>query len=1080
MAVVIGLIALGIGLGSSLFLPVPQSLKTNFDAGQSLYALGEYEGAIIEYSKIVRFNSRAVRTDSVRINFESGLELPVVAAAWYKLGDAYKESSQHEKAIEAYKKVTVMDIVDEDFRSIVQLRVGETRFKQKEFQEAANEYRHYVNLFPTSSDAAMAQYYAGWSEFNLQQYDKAIQSLSVVLENYPDDRYAADAQFRIASSYYEKGEYEKAVAQSEATLEQHPGSFVIGEATYLKAQAYDRMGRSQDAIGMYREVRDLYEHMWSLLQGSLREGKNVDFDRYMQLFETSSLRVAEIYRGQEKYQEAYEELIVAQETAEERFSKAKVQMRMGDNFLAWKRFDDAWAAYNQVIELYGDTPFPPNAQYQKGETRYFEGDYGRAREDYRLVPANYPDSETALRAASLYSAGQSAEKLEDFDSALELYDDVVDNFPRSTEAPLCLLRIGQINSEQKLVDEALVAYRRVATDYGETQYAADANYWLGILYKDQGQLDEAVDSFSKVGREAREIYVHSLVQAANIHIGAGRPEQARGVLTQMLVDVEGDRDLEATAHYQIAKLDLNNKNYADAVRGYTKVIENYPESETIRDAVYERGLAYHYTGYYSNALGDYQRLLDSDIAAAMRLKVEFAMALSHAAEGDDAKATVLLNRVIDSGDETLARNAQLQLISMAEKQDPADAIRTYEGMLTRVEAEEDKVRVLVRLASAYFRLGQYDRSIEASQRLVDLAVDVESISNALFVQGNSYFRAGDMDQAIATYQKIIDDYPQIGWAKNAQFQIGISLHKLSGGGGIAYLPKLSEAFQTYYERYPDDEQAVYAYYYDAWARYRMGKWREASETFEELVRQFPGSNYAPESLYRAGEAVFNIATGRSHEQKIPIFREATKKYEAVIASYPKSDYVDDALYNTAWALIHLDRKEDALPIFEQIVAEHRDGRYGARSQFTLGDYYYGEKVYDKATESYEQFLAMYQDADLKAEDKGLRRKATILLGHLSEIDAYNIYAEGEKLFDAKDFEEAIRIFKEVQTKYPDSDQTVNAAVNIGAAYMALEDYRKAAAEFQKVVDQYSGEARFSPQVDFAKQQLEVMAEARVI
>ena len=48
MAVVIGLIALSVGLGTSLFLPVPQSLKTNFDAGQSLYALGEYEGAIIE------------------------------------------------------------------------------------------------------------------------------------------------------------------------------------------------------------------------------------------------------------------------------------------------------------------------------------------------------------------------------------------------------------------------------------------------------------------------------------------------------------------------------------------------------------------------------------------------------------------------------------------------------------------------------------------------------------------------------------------------------------------------------------------------------------------------------------------------------------------------------------------------------------------------------------------------------------------------------------------------------------------------------------------------------------------------
>jgi len=110
----------------------------------------------------------------------------------------------------------------------------------------------------------------------------------------------------------------------------------------------------------------------------------------------------------------------------------------------------------------------------------------------------------------------------------------------------------------------------------------------------------------------------------------------------------------------------------------------------------------------------------------------------------------------------------------------------------------------------------------------------------------------------------------------------------------------------------------------------------------------------------------------------------------------------------------------------------------------------------------------------------LRRKATVLLGHLSEIDAYNMYAVGERFFDGKEFEEAIEIFKNVQNKYPDSDQTVNAAVNIGAAYMALEDYRKAAAEFQRVVDTYEGEDRFSPQVDFARQQLEVMAEARVI
>ena len=102
------------------------------------------------------------------------------------------------------------------------------------------------------------------------------------------------------------------------------------------------------------------------------------------------------------------------------------------------------------------------------------------------------------------------------------------------------------------------------------------------------------------------------------------------------------------------------------------------------------------------------------------------------------------------------------------------------------------------------------------------------------------------------------------------------------------------------------------------------------------------------------------------------------------------------------------------------------------------------------------------------------------LGHLGEIDAYNLYSAGEKLFDEKNYDEAVKIFKEVQQKYPQSDQAVNSLVNIAAAYMAQEEYRDAGAIFQEVVDNYSDNPKFLPQVDFAKQQLEAMQEARVL
>ena len=192
------------------------------------------------------------------------------------------------------------------------------------------------------------------------------------------------------------------------------------------------------------------------------------------------------------------------------------------------------------------------------------------------------------------------------------------------------------------------------------------------------------------------------------------------------------------------------------------------------------------------------------------------------------------------------------------------------------------------------------------------------------------------------------------------------------------------------------------------------------------------------------------------------------------------------MINKAWAIIHLSdlgeefTKEDALPLFEQIVSEHTFGDYGAASQFTLGDYYYGEKTYDQATNAYQTFLQLFPQDKLQSKDKGLRRKAETLLGHLSEIEAYNVYAEGEKYFDAQDYDTAVTIFQDVITRFPGSDQAVNAAVNIAAAYMAQEEYRKAGEEFQRVVDNYSGDSRFTPQVDFARQQLEALEEARVL
>ena len=1070
MTVWVGLVALVVGFGASLFMPVPQSLKTNFDAGQSLYALGEYEGAILEYSKIVKFKSRAVREDSVRVTFGDELELPVVAAAWYQLGNAYKRSGQHNEAVKAYLHVVEIAGVPEDFRSLVQFQVADTRFLQKEYDKAATQYRRYVELFPNSEISGKAFFYSGWAEFNLKQYDQALKTLNAMLETYPEDRYAPDAQFRIASSYYEKDQFERATEEAQIVMDKYPNSPMIAQAEYLKANAYDKLGKDNEAIASYRQVRGLYDRMFELLRGSFREGKNVDFENFRQLFETSSLRVAEIFRKTDQYEEAYKELIAAQETAEERFYKAKVQMRIGDNYMEWKRYDDAWTAYNQVIELYADTPYPSQAQFFKGEARYYGGKYSEAHDEYLQVVAQYPDSDTELRSAAMYTAGWSAEKMGNYEDALKRYAEVVANFPRSERAPDCLLRIGRVNLEQQRLPEAEKAYEAITENYPQSRQESDAYYGLGILYRDSDRLDEAVAAFSKVNRQAGKTYIAALIEAANIHIREGRSDEGRQLLTQLLEGVKGDPDMEAQAYYQMAQLDLNNENYIDAIKGYTRVIDEYPNSGSVRDSHYGRGLSYHYAGRYDKSVEDYQWLLATDLQASMKLRVEYSMALSYAAQGNDDEAKKLLTDVIASGDENLARNARLQLISMAEKQDPVEAAKTYEEMLANVAADEDRVRILSRLANAYFKLQQYQKSIDASQQLIDLALDTESVSKALFIQGNSYFKNQDFEQAIIAYRKIVDNYSQISWANNALFQTGMSYQKLSNTD-LNVLPAVSSTFTEYYTKYSEDKNALFAYYYDAWAKWRLGDWRAASETFSELSRKYPRSKFASESLFRAADAIFNMRGGNMSNQEK--YTEAMGVYEQVVARYPKSEWVDDALYNKAWCLIELKREVEAVPIFEEIVERFPDSRYGPQSQFSMGDYYYGLKEYDAATANYEKVLEIFPNDKLVS-------RAKHLLGQLGEIDAYNLYSKGELLFDGKDFDAAIKIFEEVQSKYPKSAQAVNSAVNIGAAYVAKEDFRKAGAVFKEIVEKYGDNPKYSTQVDFVQQQLDVLEEAKVL
>lgn len=1059
-ATLIGLLVGAMGFVASLFLPVPQNLRTAFDAGQSLYVLGEYEGAIQQYLKVVEFENDAVNESKVTVEFGEDVELPVKAAAWYQLGNSYKKSDREEEAVEAYRQILDAPDVSGDFKSTVQFQIADARFAQEEYEQAAIEYDRFVERFPNSEFVGKAYYYGGWSQFRLGHYGQAIEVLTGMLETMSEDRYAPDAQFRIANSYYELGEYDKAINTANKMLEIYSNSPVIADAGYLKAQSYDKLGRYEEAIASFNNVIELYDKMFELLRGSFREGKNVDFDAYKRLFETSFLRIAEIYReNMGEFIKAYETYVLAQEKVEERSSMAKIQMRIGDNYLAWKRYDDAWKAYNDVITLYSDTDYPPNAQYRKGEALYYKGDYDAARKEYMKTLEDYPDADTELLALCMYNTGWSLEKQGKTDEALEIYTQAVDKYERSEQAPVSLLRIARILHERTQNDEAVAITQRIIDNFPDTRSVDDAHYVMGLSLRDKGEKDEALAAFQKVSKESERTYIASLMEAARLSIELKQPEQAQQFLAALLRGVEGKPDLEASAHYQIGWLRASEEKYAEAAKEYGIVIESFPESDVIYDSYYGRGLAHQRLQRFKSALSDYRSILDGDAPDELKLKTKFSMALAYSALGQDQQAMPLLQEVAASGDEDLARSSRLQQVSIAEGRSPREAIRTYEQILADAQDDRERSMILTRLANAYLKLEEYDRSIGAAQQLIGIAEDPESIASAYYVVGNSYYQQQKFRDAIENFQKVVDEYPQTVVALNCLMQQGLSYFNMGTEG----IDGSIDAFTKFYTKYPYNDYAPAAYYYTSWGYYRKGTWDQAAASFLGLVKRFPDDKFAAEALFRAGEALFNQRQ----------YTEAYDLYQRVLSEKSDSRWVSNALYNQAWCLVRQDLAEEAVPIFREVVAQYKDTDLAENSQFSLGDHYYSQEQYDLATQEYTRFIELYPSSKFVS-------RAKILLEHLDEITAYNAYREGEILFDQEQYDEAIEIFRQVIDQYPTSDSAVSSLVNVGAAYQSKEDFKRAAEAYDELVSKYGENPKYASQVDFARAQLNMLRESKAI
>ncbi len=176
---------------------------------------------------------------------------------------------------------------------------------------------------------------------------------------------------------------------------------------------------------------------------------------------------------------------------------------------------------------------------------------------------------------------------------------------------------------------------------------------------------------------------------------------------------------------------------------------------------------------------------------------------------------------------------------------------------------------------------------------------------------------GGYDQADLFLEKFIVKYPYSDYATNAEMLRIFATYK---GERLELTQVLAERFKSRHPRHPD---LAYAQYMLAMSYYkkRAEMHREQAPTlkaiaeFEDLIKKFPQSSYAKESLPRL-QILKNLLAG--HELSVGRFYFAQRRYVAasnrfqvVLNRYQQSPVIEESLYYLAASYAALMMKKNA-------------------------------------------------------------------------------------------------------------------------------------------------------------------------
>ena len=822
----------------------------------------------------------------------------------FLIGSAHFGQGEYQKAIFWFNESNI-DMLSPEQQEAYCFRLAYSLLQIGDMEKARGYFARIEQIGTKYREAST--YYVAYIDYATGKYNNALVEFTR-LKDLPD--YKERSLYYITQIYFIQNKYEKVISEGKELLASYPDSENNSEVYRIMGNAYYHLGNEDQAINMLSKYVSSTD---SPLRGDL----------YI---------LGVCYYNKGNYSSAVNAL--GRTVRENDALSQNAYLYLGQSYLKLKDKNNARMAFEAAATSSFDKQVKEAAMYNYAllihETA-FTG-FGESVTIFEDFLNDFPNSKYADKVNDYLVEVYLTTK--NYQAALNSIDKIKHPSTKILEAKQDILfQLGTQAFTNMELDKAVDLFSRaISLGAYNLESRNDAYFWRGESYYRQGEYNKAISDYRTYLNNTRQRNT-DMYALAHYNLGYSyfKLKEYGEALNRFrqYVNLESNQQTPAyaDAYNRIGDCLFHNRQFAMAEENYTRAAQLQPSAGDY--SVYQKGFLLGLQKDYKGKISVMDRLIREFPESQYVDDALFEKGRSYVLLDNNQAAAASFEQLMrDFPQSSLARKAgvQLGLIYFNDNQ-PEKAADAYKSVISNYPGSEEAKVALQDLKSVYIELNDINSFAAYANSLGgNVRFEVSEQDSLTYLAAEKLFMRGDNEGARRSLTNYLQTFPQGAFSSNANFYLA----------SIAFAKKDLEEAKRLFSLVLESGDTKFRE--ESWARkaeieYLDKDYAAAMESFKHLqaVAENPEDKEAAKlGLMRCAELI-----GQPQEALLAA-NDLLKE--------PKlsPEIMSEARYVRAKAYISLKQENKALADLKEISKDTRT-IHGAEAKYLLAQLYYDNK-----------------------------------------------------------------------------------------------------------------------------------------